>query len=405
MSNGAEQFEVLATTPEGEPYADVVAAGNSAEVVASLRERGLQVSRVRPVSPVSAEGGMGRGEAFAAFNEMLASLTRHDVPLPEALRVLAEDMKRGRFRRAVQETADRVERGMPLHEAMEINEQVFPALYRRLVAAGAKSGRLTDALLMAADHARRSETVRSRVQSAVVYPAVVFAICLASLGVYLALALPGYEMAHAALKLEMPFVSRLLAGASAAWPWLAVGLLAMAALVWVALRLARRDLHVRRRLDLFAWRIPAAGPLWRPAEMADFCRTLCMLLKTNVPMPEALRLLQSVSGNAAVSEAAAHLAAAAERGEPFSDAILRETDFPRDVAWQIASGEASGRLAESMELLAASFEERTERLAVALEAWLEIAFLIALALLVVSVFATMLWPFWDLLSGVWMPSQ
>ena len=103
MSNDLEPFDVTATTPEGEPYAETAVARNSAEVVASFRERGLQVSRVRPVRRI-ARSAAPAAEAFAAFNEMLASLTRHDIPLPDALRVLAGDMRRNRFRRAVEET-------------------------------------------------------------------------------------------------------------------------------------------------------------------------------------------------------------------------------------------------------------------------------------------------------------
>jgi len=395
-------FEVVATDAEGAPLETVMQAGSAAEVVASLKERGLQTSLVRRIVRAVPTPGAVSAEDFTFFNSMLATLTRHRVPMPRALEIIARDMRRGRFRCTVEDMAEAVRGGDTLAHAMAQRADVFPPLYTNLVLAGIESGRLNDVLLMMAEHAEASAALGRRVSRAVTYPVIVGIVCLFVVQGYLLYVLPRFMRTYDMLSVRLPWITRAvgaLADHRAAAICATLAAIAAAMLVY---RLVRSSEGGRIATDRIKLKVPLAGALWHAALLANYCKTLAILVRARVPVLRAFRLLGHASGNAAFEAATRRIAEAVSEGEAMSDVIRREPLFPPALAWQAAAGEKSGRLETVLDGLADFYRDRAERLSDLLEVVLPILLTLLLTAIVFGLVMAMFLPLRNLLSDVWI---
>ncbi len=123
------------------------------------------------------EGGLERGlvtvDQLIALNDEMVALTRAGVPLERGLLDLGADV-RGRLSQLATALGERMSRGESLSEAMAAAGQGIPRVYRAVVEAGVRSGKLSVALEALATYARGYVEARRSVGMAMWYPLMVF---------------------------------------------------------------------------------------------------------------------------------------------------------------------------------------------------------------------------------------
>src|SRR5205085_10508559 len=102
--------------------------------------------------------------------DQLAQLAKAGLPIERGLRLMAQDLKRGRLAQAVRAVADELEKGVPLEDAIAKYHDKFPPLYARLIAAGAKTGDLAAILFSTGQHVEMVHRLRRSVWRASAYP-------------------------------------------------------------------------------------------------------------------------------------------------------------------------------------------------------------------------------------------
>src|SRR5262249_40310288 len=107
-----------------------------------------------------------------ALNEEIAGMARAGLPLDRGLAALAREMGRGRLRKVTDELAADRHAGHTLPDALARQEGGVPPFYAGLVAAGIRTGRVTDVLATLTVYARTLADLRSLVFGALLYPAV-----------------------------------------------------------------------------------------------------------------------------------------------------------------------------------------------------------------------------------------
>jgi type II secretory pathway component PulF len=269
-----------------------------------------------------------------------------------------------------------------------------------IVKAGEVGGFLDEALARVARFRERDEDLRSRIRSAMAYP-----ILLALLGtgatVYLMVFfIPRFTEIFRNMKEALPWPTELLITVSNALR--DHGLLILAALVVVGFLLARSlatDAGQLQRDRLFL-RIPALGAMMRKSALARFARVLGTLLRSGVPILEALAIVRGAVGNKVVAAAILTAQDGVREGRPLADPLAKSGEFPATLTDMIEVGEEAGNLEEVLLDAAESYDKDVDRAVKTFVSLLEPAMLLLMGALVGFIVIAMLLPIFTMNSSL-----
>jgi general secretion pathway protein F len=238
----------------------------------------------------------------------------------------------------------------------------------------------------------RQGQVRSKVLSAVAYPAV-----LALVAGFVVFALMVFVVPKVVEQFEdigqgLPFLTRAVIATShflAAWWWaIALGVVAAA----FAGARALRDEALRLRFDTMLLRLPLFGRLLRDLHAARMARTLSTMVASRLPLLEGLKLTTRTVHNRALRKATAEIAESVRGGGSLSGALKRAAVFPPLLVYLAASGEASGRLDMMLERAADYLEREFDSFTATALALLEPAIIVAMGGMVAIIVLSILLP-------------
>jgi len=366
-----------------------IAADTARQARDALRDRGLTITDVRPVK---SRGWTALGwrplrkdrAAATAFIRSLATLLTAGIPLLAALDTLAEQY-RGRFKGVVQALSDQVAAGVGLAEAMRREGDYFDELAVSIVDVGENTGALEKALARLAQFQERAGRLRSRVTSALIYPAVV-----AVVGVGVSVFLMTYVVPNLMLTLqqagrELPVLTRIVKGASdflVGWWW---AILAAAAAAAAASSAVLKLPAGRLAADRLVLRIPVVGDLLKKEYASRIAVVLEALLESGLGFVEAVEITRRTVRNRVFGRALEEYRAAVEAGRDVAGPLRASGVFSPTVVQMLAVGQESGQLEEMLRQLAETYDQEVAVATQRLTSLLEPLVILLLALLVGSV--------------------
>jgi type II secretory pathway component PulF len=349
----------------------------------------------RPPGPITLD-------QLLALNDEIAALVRAGVPLERGLQVAGRDL-RGRLGKVASALGQRLNRGESLSDALDSEKDSVPPLYRAVVQAGARSGRLAVALEGLAEYVRGYSDARAAIGLALWYPLLVLALAYALFVGLVSVAVPRYVSAFESLDVAVPAALRLLSkvGETVDY-WWPVGpiLLFILLIAWI-----RSGTAARFQSPSWAWlRIfPWMKSILANYETASFCELLALLLGHNVAYPTALVLAAESTGNRKLTHGAARLAEGITRGEPVATALatLDRRAFLPMLRWVLAVGQEQGSMVTSLHNLAATYRKRARFQAEKLSIFLPVILMIVVGASAALLYALALFiPLVDLLRGL-----
>jgi type II secretory pathway component PulF len=362
----------------------------------------IQGSTTEAKSTIAPRAAALSPEDLITLNEEIAGMARAGLPLDQGLAALAREMGRGRLQRVTAKLAEDLNAGHPLPEALEQQRGRVPPFYAALVAAGIRTGRVSEVLATLTIYTRALADLRSAVVGALFYPAIVLGLALTLFGLICFLLLPQYEQFFSDFKIPLPAVTR--------WtmtltrhPLLYIGVPLLAGLVTLlAFRWALRRTEKGRRVWVrLVYAVPLVGTLIRSARLAAFTELLGILVDHALPLPEAFRLAGEAASDPSLGDGARRIEEDLRKGLPLA-AVLRERGVvPELVAWMTAVGELRGTLAPTLHQVAQLYRRQVEMRAELLRSLLPPLFIIGTASLVVALFVfALILPFVKLLEGL-----
>jgi general secretion pathway protein F len=317
---------------------------------------------------------------LVALNDEIAGLVRAGVPLELGLASWSRDLS-GALRKTVSTVCESAARGKSLSEALADEQIDIPPVYRAVVVAGLRSGRLPAALEAITDSARNLKQLRAAVGLAMIYPlmlaCIAYFLFLLLLGFVLPAVLTVYETDppamlttasnfadHLFVGIPMPFLHR-------EFPLVLlppIVLLLLAAAWW---RQTRRAivLDVGTAGRWLCW-IPVAGRAVRQARAASLAEVFGLLIDHDVPLSEALRLAATCTGDRRLTRSAMELAAAIEGGQLPTRLRLESAGVPPVLALLLATGARQQTLVAMARQAAEMYRTRVVRDAQWLRDWL-----------------------------------
>lgn len=397
----AFHYEALAT--DGRVKRGVLESDSARQARAQLRERGLTPLAVEAIderTKRTVAGTLGRRAlgtaALALVTRQLATLLSAGLTIEQTLNALIEQAETQGERQLLAAVRGDVLAGQSLARALACHPSTFPELYRTLVDAGERAGRLPDVLLRLADYTEDNAALRGKVLLAFVYPALVTLVAVAVVSGLLVFVVPQvvrvFENSHQTL----PLLTRALIAVSAfvrGW-----GVYALAALVALSLlvRAALRVPATRTRWHRLLLRIPLVGVLHRSLNTARLASTLAILVASRVPLRTALRAGEGTVSNLPMRAALAEAGRRVEQGSTLARALGASQLFPPLMVHMIASGEASGKLAEMLERTATQQSRDLERRVGVLMSLLEPLLILTMGAVVLVIVLAILQPIFEL---------
>ena len=305
-------------------------------------------------------------EQLVALNDEIAALVRAGVPLEQGLNEFGREMP-GQLGQMAMMLGERMKAGESLSDIVAGDERVFPPVWRAVVAAGLRSGRLSAALEGMSTTGRRVMELRRVMGLAMIYPLVVIALAYCLFLVLVTRLAPVTLNLYQDMQLSSSTALETLVwlGDTASWwaIWLPAGVIFCLVVWWH--RSGQAVWSPRRaqrgwRCPLFP-RWPTVGQALRDGRMATFGEVMALLLDHDVPLHEALPLAGDASGDARLARASREVAHRLSRGEVCAKREDIPAAFPPLLGWLIASGGQQVALSRTLRQSAEMFRQRAAR--------------------------------------------
>ncbi len=373
-------------------------ARSRAEALETLARQDLIVSRleattVKPHAGVRIDRSPSR-QWLGQLMRQLAVLAAADVPIDRAIHMIAGQQSKPRHGALVRQIADRITRGGALSDALADQALGLPGATIAIVKAGEGAGQNAQGLALAADYLERQNGLMDKVQSAMLYPAIVLVTAIGALGVISAVLVPALLPLFRDNGVEPPLALTVLAAVSSGLQHYGGPAAALIVGALIALRLAMRSPSCVVLRDRVKLALPLAGRLIREIDAIAFSRTLSALMSSGVPAPDALSLSATSLANAVLRREVQDIAVAVSAGTSISEALARLKWLDRSLAEFAAIGEMTGKLGPMLwnyaTLMDTALNQRIERLTAVLGPAITLATGLIVGIVVVTIMQSIL---------------
>jgi type IV pilus assembly protein PilC len=357
------KFKYEAVTPEGSTITDIEEAESRAQARIALAGRNLDTVAIEEKKGLL-EFEITRKKVprkeLMHFSRQLAVFIRAGIPIIEGLRVIAEDCGNKVFKRVLWEMVEGLQAGMTFADAAAAQPHAFPAFYLGILRSAELTGNLDIVLDQLSDYIERDIAARQKIMGALIYPIVVLIMALGSMAILLVYVLPKFTSFFESLDAELPLPTRMMiAGGDfvGAWWWL-MALIVIAIVAGAALGMRTEQGKVLR--DRILLRLPMIGDLVDHAVLERFCRVLSSMVRSGVPLPDALVVTSDATSNRVYREGLAEARESMMRGEGLAGPLAATGLFPAAARQMFRVGEDTGSLDQQMETAAAYFERELD---------------------------------------------
>jgi general secretion pathway protein F len=360
-------FKYRAYSVSGDLVEGEIDARSGDEAEDALFKRGLTPFETREAKPASSLasfsfGKSGPGPAqIASFTREFATLEQADVPLDQSLRILAAQSPSEPLRALAQELLAHIVDGASLSDALSRRPDVFSPEYVNVVREGETVGRVGPALDDLAEMLERGLELRARIQSALIYPALLITLAIISTGVVLGTLVPSIAPIFADNGKDMPSGLQFILDVEANGGYIALALGVIAAAVALVFKMAQTRPSWQVAIARFYLRLPVVGGLLSQFATARFSRTLGSMLKAGVPLLQGLESARTAVSNKFFNDELAGVVEAVRGGANLSSALAGVPHLPPVATQMITIGEETAQLGDMLLRVAAMFERQTQR--------------------------------------------
>jgi type IV pilus assembly protein PilC len=291
--------------------------------------------------------------------------------LLRALTILGEQTSNRRLGEVIVQVRAEVEKGTSLSAALARHPKVFNRLYISMVRAGEIGGFLDQVLVKVAETFEKEVALRGKIRSAMTYPVVVFSMVIMIVTAMLIFIVPTFENLYESLGGTLPLPTRLLIGASQGVRRYFLLVILVAVVVVFAFRRWKATPAGRYRIDQFKLKVKVFGPLFHKTALSRFSRTLATLIRSGVPILQALEIVAETVNNGVISRAVRDVQESVREGQSLAAPLSKHPTFPAMVVQMMAVGEETGALDTMLTKVADFYDQEVEAAVASLTSMIE----------------------------------
>jgi type IV pilus assembly protein PilC len=349
------KYKYVATNTSGASVTGVVDAASAVRARNDLLGRDLLVVDVKErksFTQIEITTKKIKPADLMVFSRQMASFLRAGIPILDALEMLTEDASNKILQQMLVEVADALRAGTTFADSVAEHSALFPSYYIGILRSAELTGNLDIVLDQLASYIERDLEASRAVKSALLYPAVIFALSIATVLLLVIYVLPKFQTFFKSFHAKLPLPTRMLLAIGnffANWGSAVLAVIVVGAVVGFLYYRTPRGKLSRDRIML---RIPAIGDVMRFAVGERFCRILGAMLRAGVPVPEAMNAATEATNNRVYQGGLTEARTATLRGEGISRPIADTSLFPKPVEKMLRVGEESGTLDQQLEAAA-----------------------------------------------------
>ncbi len=380
-------YEYVGRNPAGKERRGRVSADHKRQALLIIKEKGISVFQLTErnetiwTKDLRASRKVKMREKVM-FLRQFATIIRSGINVAEALQMLSEQVNNKYFKTVIRTMALELETGHTLSEAFELYPKIFNPVIINMIKAGESGGRLEESLEHLAVYFERQNQTRQKLITAVSYPLFISAAAIGVIIFLLTSVIPMFQSMFAAYGTQVPPITAWILSFSAflkTYGWLVIVVFGSIILLFVGMfRVKSSKLYLHHAII----KLPILGQLIYKSDLARVLWMLSLLFGSSVPILEALKLAENVSGNEAIKQALHRSRLSLTGGKTLSESFRNETVFPSIIHNMTAIGEKTGALETMLNNVAGYYEEEVNHLLERIKALIEPVLMVILSIVV-----------------------
>lgn len=363
-TSGAQQFMYVweGVNRNGVKMRGETQAVNPNWLRAELRRKGINPGRIyRKPKPLFKPAI--KPKDIAHFARQLTTMMRSGVPMVQSLELIGSGGDNLAVGDLVKKLTSDIEGGASLGNALARHPKYFDKLFVNLVKAGEQAGTLETMLEKVATYKEKSEALKAKVKSALMYPVIVVVAAVVVSAILLIWVIPQFKEVFSSFGADLPAFTLLVISLS---DWLQANwwmpLFGFVAIGFSFSQARQRSKAFDRLVDRLSLKLPIIGNILNLSAVARFSRTLATMFAAGVPLVEAMDSVAGATGNSLYEDATRRMQDDTARGVQLNTAMQTTQIFPNMVVQMTRIGEESGRLEEMLAKVADYYEEQVDNL-------------------------------------------
>ncbi|AGX87152.1 type II secretion system F family protein [Candidatus Symbiobacter mobilis] len=373
---------------------EIRAAGEN-QAMAALRRQGVTPTKVRK-RRMSA-GKTIKPKDLAVFTRQLATMMKAGVPLLQAFDIVGRGNPNPSITRLLNDIRTDVETGTSLSVAFRKYPLYFDALYCNLVEAGESAGILDQLLDRLATYMEKTEAMKSKIKSALMYPISVVIVAFVVTAVIMIFVVPAFKEVFANFGAELPGPTLMVIAISEVFVtywWLIFG--GIGGTIYFFMQAWQRNKKVQLIMDRVMLKVPVFGVLVDKSCVARWTRTLSTMFAAGVPLVEALDSVGGAAGNSVYESATIKIQQEVSTGTALTAAMTNAHLFPSMVLQMCAIGEESGSIDHMLGKAADFYEAEVDDMVAGISSLLEPIIIVFLGTVIGGIVVAMYLPIFKL---------
>ncbi|MBN2377423.1 MAG: type II secretion system F family protein [Sedimentisphaerales bacterium] len=350
-------FEYQALNPNGRLMTGTLEAADRDQAADLLGQMKLTVNSLEKSRPAKPKTTIGRSE-FLLFNQQLASLTKTGIPLEKGLRELAADTVSKSMRKLIANLVDKLESGAPLEDAFEQSSKNFPPLYRHIIQAGIKTGRLNEMLTSLNRHLEMANQTRRIIFEALCYPLVVLVLAFAVISFLFIGIIPQFETIYLDFGIDLPSITMFMLKLSrnAVPSLISISIfIGSVIFIWKIFALTK---PTRRFKESLLLEIPVLGRLYHFSMLSRFADSLALLIATGCDLAQAMNIAAGTTACETLIRETDALGQQLQAGANITDAGQFCSFIPKIFIYSIQLGSQRNELTDNLYGLADMYDQQ-----------------------------------------------
>lgn len=388
-------FEWAGKDRQGKELRGEMRATGEAQVQASLRRQGVFITKLKKRSMRT--GKRIRPKDIALFTRQMATMMKAGVPLLQSFDIVGRGNPNASVTKLLNDIRQDVETGTSLSVAFRRHPMYFDALYCNLIEAGEAAGILETLMDRLATYMEKTEAIKSKIKSALMYPTSVVIVAFIVVTVIMIFVIPAFKEVFTSFGADLPAPTLLVMAISeffVEYWWLIFGVLGAGG--YFFMQAWRRSPKMQRAMDRMLLKMPIFGTLIDKSCVARWTRTLSTMFAAGIPLVEALDSVGGASGNSVFKEATDRIQNEVSTGTSLNIAMSNANVFPSMVLQMCAIGEESGSIDHMLSKAADFYEQEVDEMVAGLSSLMEPIIIVFLGGIIGGIVVAMYLPIFKL---------
>jgi len=319
------------------------------------------------------------------------------VPLLQAFDIVGRGNANPSVAKLLNDIRSDVETGTSLSSAFRKFPKYFDSLYCNLVEAGEAAGILEDLLDRLATYMEKTEAIKSKIKSALMYPTSVVVVAFVVVAIIMIFVIPAFKQVFSSFGADLPAPTLIVMAISeyfVAYWWLIFGVIGGG--IYFFLQAWKRNERVQKVMDRLLLRLPIFGTLIDKSCVARWTGTLATMFAAGVPVVEALDSVGGASGNSVYADATVKIQQEVSTGTSLTTAMTNANLFPSMVLQMTAIGEESGSIDHMLGKAADFYESEVDDMVAGLSSLMEPIIIVFLGVIIGGIVVSMYLPIFKL---------